>query len=304
VPISINEVASAAEFVREISSGHALTYVHASSVPKIFTEGLGYAATQCRTFVSDGPMIHEWQGEARATTYGSEEFVTQAALMPARIEVSSTTDLDHADIYNGKDLFRSIALTASDGTPTTRWWAELMLNSSVQKNLILELTDSAKHMAVSYARQCWKDGGREIRFCGDRINDCHAGLLARGSAGMLVNFVPALSDDAAGYTWDGGPLGDVPLVSLGSGRSLIESSQGHEDAGSLNQTPLLEFSDEGAVAVTSENNRRFDARVEYVANGGHTWGFAEFVFTCIALSRIRHPNNRSPGNVVGGLCRA
>jgi hypothetical protein len=71
-----------------------------------------------------------------------------------------------------------------------------------------------------------------------------------------------------GETWDGGPPARLPLLLLEyTYPSVSTVSDGGENGERFTQTPRLEFSDEGAVAVTSFQNRVIDASVEKVSNG-------------------------------------
>jgi hypothetical protein len=268
-PVVFNEVRSPAELAREVERGHALTYVQARTIPTIFKDGLWWPHqyVSYNTFASDGPIIHEWPATVRVITLGAEEFVTIPAIMPSRITVSAERGLKEIAIYDGRELFRRFLPGGAKEFHTT-----LVLNATVQRNLVLIATDMKGRKAVSFARRSWKDGARAPVSCSDRVNDCGGMLLAHGPMATLTHFCPVLPDDVAGYTWDGGPPANIPFVLMQENRPILDTDKGQETGRRFNQTPLLEFSDEGALAVASEQNRLFSDELLNVVNPWHTFG--------------------------------
>ncbi|MBI4025415.1 MAG: hypothetical protein HY360_10580 [Verrucomicrobia bacterium] len=270
-PVSFNDVRSPEELMREARSGNALTYVQARSITNIFPDGLWWPNqyTSYNTFPSDGPLIHDWPHTVRVMTLGSEEFVTMAAIMPSTLAVSADRGLKEIAIYNGRELFRRFLFNGEKEVCTT-----LILNGTVQRNLVVVATDLKGGQAVSFARRAWKEGGRQPVFCSDHVNDCKSGgmLLAHGPNPMIVHWVVPLPDDIAGATWDGGPPASLPLVRFQESRPALVTDKGEETGTRFNQTPLLEFSDEGAVAVASLQNELFDSSLQAVVNPWHTFG--------------------------------
>jgi hypothetical protein len=190
--------------------------------------------------------------------------------MPSYISVKSEKGLKEIRIYDGQNLFRRFKFDGEN-----EWDETLLLEGAVQKNLVLIAEDVAGGKAVSFARRCWKDGAREVVFCSDHVNDCksYGMLLGRGPATVPVSIAPDIPTYIAGYTWDGGPAGVLPLVAF-HGNPILDGDQGMEDGDRFNQIPLLEFSDEGAVAVASSRNEIFDESVPSgaVMNPWHGYG--------------------------------
>jgi hypothetical protein len=78
-----------------------------------------------------------------------------------------------------------------------------------------------------------------------------------------------LSD--GGYTWDGGPRGILTPIDFEGSAPRLESNWGTINGDQYNQTPLLEFADEGAVAVRSVRDELIDEQVR-AANPWNTFG--------------------------------
>ena len=269
-PISFNEVRSPTELTREVNLGHALTCVQASSVANIFRDGLWWPNQYAsyNTFPSDGPIIHAWPQTVRVWTLGAEEFVTKPAIMEAPLQVSAAAGLKEIRIYNGPELFQRWECHGAK-----QFSARLQLDATIQRNLVLVATDLKGGQAVSFARRCWKDGTYAPIFCSDHVNDCDwRNLLAHGPMGMHPTLVAPLPPDIAGVTWDGGPPAVIRLVSLQDGsRPVLSTNQGDEDGRRFENTPLLDYSDEGATAVASRQDRVFAADV-VVANSWVSFG--------------------------------
>jgi len=272
-PASVNIVTSPDELLKEAKSGRSLIYAQGRSLASLFDESLRWTHQYdgVNVFISDGPQILAWPRCHRVGTLGSEEFVTGRILMPSAIWVKSEKGLKEIRIYDGQNLFRRFKL---DGEK--EWEQTLWLEGAVQKNLVLIVEDVAGGVAVSFARRCWKDGAREVAFCSDHVNDCksYGMLLGRGPATVPVSIPPDIPVDVAGYTWDGGPAGVLPLVVFQGNEPILDSDQGVEDGTRFNQIPTLEFSDEGAVAVASVRNEIFDESVPSgeVMNPWHGYG--------------------------------
>ena len=87
-----------------------------------------------------------------------------------------------------------------------------------------------------------------------------------------MNPVP---DSQAGWTWDGGPRPQSPLLAfapfpVGRSQPLVVARIGSrsvtQDCQRLEQVPKLESSDEGSVAVASIADREFQGSVWQVEN--------------------------------------
>jgi hypothetical protein len=267
-PVSVNEVASADELEREVKSGHALVYAQASSLHDLFPQALRWTHQYDapNVFTSDGPIVHCWPDCFRVWTLGAEEFVTGSAVMPSPLSVSSERGLKEIRLYNGQQLFRRFLPGGAKEFQQT-----LVLDGTVQKNIVLVAEDMAGGKAVTFARRCWKDGSLAVSFCSDHVNDGTM-ALAHGPYSYPAIRHPALPTDIAGDTWDGGPLAALSLTGYQNIVPILESDQGREDGARFDQIPLLEFTDEGAMAVRSQRRELFDPRVLAVVNPWHTYG--------------------------------
>ena len=273
-PMAVNEVTSPEELRREVQAGHALTYGLAQSLDRNAPTGLFMSALRwshqydgLNVFVSDGPKILAWPGCHRVWTYGGEEFVTAPNVMPSPIYVTAEKGLREVRIYNGQRLFRRFVLGGEK-----EFRRVLVLDGTIQKNLVLVAEDRAGGKAVSFARRCWKDGALAPSFCSDHVNDGGHMWLAHGPNSLPLNYPPALSPNIAGGTWDGGPTGCLPLVGYQDTVPVLDTDLGTDDFTRADQIPLLDFSDEGAVAVASLRREYFDERVERVLNPWQTYG--------------------------------
>jgi hypothetical protein len=267
-PVSFNEVSSPEELIREVRSGHALVYARASSLQRLFSESIRWTHQydSPNVFVSDGPQILAWPECHRVSTLGGEDFVTGVAVMPSALCVTADKGLKELRIYNGQNLFRRILPQGAKEFRQT-----LVLDGSVQKNLVLVAEDMEGKRAVSFARRCWFDGGPAPVFCSDHVNDGNM-ALAHGPYFYPLIRHPSLPADMAGDTWDGGPLACLPLTGFQNTLPVLDSDQGKEDGGRFDQVPLLEFSDQGALAVSSPRLEVFDEKVAQVVNPWHTYG--------------------------------
>jgi len=267
-PASVNEVRSPEELAREVAAGHALLYAEARSLDTLFGDALRWTHQYDgpNVFLSDGPRILAWPGCYRVWTLGAEAFVTGRAVMPSPLHVVSDRGLEELRIYNGQELFRRFLPGGAE-----EFDEMLVLDGTIQKNLVLVAEDVAGNRAVSFARRCWKDGALAPVYCSDHVNDGTMGLTHGPFSYPCIRH-PSLPADVAGDTWDGGPLASLPLTGHQNTIPVLDSDQGKEDGSRFNQTPLLEFSDEGAVAVTSPRREVFDERVLRVVNPWHTYG--------------------------------
>ncbi len=276
-PISFNEVRSTAELSRELQRGHALTYVGAPwyvqkpSVSRIFQYGLKWPNqyVSYNTFFSDGPIIHAWPETYRVWTLGAEEFVTLPNIMVSRLQISAAAGLKEITLYNGPELFRRFQPGGAKQFSET-----LLLDATIQRNLVLIATDEKGGKAVSFARRSWKDGARAPVFCGDHVNDCRSDgpLLAHGPFPMMSTWVQPLPVQIAGDTWDGGPPAVAPLATFQESRPDLDTDRGQEIGSRFENTPLLDYSDEGSVAVASRQDRVFSSDVLAVVNPWDTFG--------------------------------
>lgn len=270
-PVSVNEVYSIDELEREIENNNALTYVLARNIDTIFDDGLRWTHQYdgVGIFNSNGPLVYGWPWCHRVITYGGEEFVTSISVMPSYIDVKSDIGLKEIRIYNGSELFRRIKLNGEKEYTQT-----LVLDGTIQKNLVLIAEDIKGGKAISFPRRCWKDGSLGVTFCSDHVNSYIDGLLplAHGPYWYPINRSPVLPVNIGGDTWDGGPPACLPLIKNQDTVPILETENDKEDGRRFVQMPLLEFSDEGALVVSSVKEKLYDEKVLNIVNPWHTYG--------------------------------
>ena len=267
-PASVNEVASDEELLRELSAGNALVYAQARSLDTLFLDALRWTHQYDapNVFMSDGPVVECWPSCYRVSTLGAEEFVTGVSVMPAPLAVVSDRGLKEVRLYDGQNLFRRFLPNGARQFRQT-----LVLEGTIQRNIVLVAEDMAGKKAVTFARRCWKDGSLAVSFCSDHVNDGTMALTHGPYSYPLIRH-PSLPADIAGDTWDGGPVAALPLTGNQDTVPVLESDRGSEDGHRFDQIPLLEFADEGAMAVASPRLELFDQRLQRIVNPWHTYG--------------------------------
>jgi hypothetical protein len=255
-PIAVNLIHDPATLVAAAAAGQGLTYAQARSRDHLWDDALRYGSQyDClNVFPSSGPLILRWPGCGRLTTLGAEPFVTGRSRMDSPLYVTAPQGLRDIRIYDGGRLFRRFVLNGQRAFSTV-----LHLEASVQRNLVVIAEDRVGGQAISAARRSWKDGSLTPVFCSDRINDCGNVFLAHGPYPMTVLRTPEVPD--SGVTWDGGPRGILTPIMFEGSNPLLQSDQGTAVGDQYNQTPLLDFGDEGAVAVRSVRDQLIDPRV-------------------------------------------
>lgn len=266
VPVAVHMLTSPASLLRAAKGDIGVTYARAASLDSLWT-ALGYAGQYAapNVFAAGGPRIEAWPLVRQFYTFAAERFVARAAWLPAPIRVSSSVGLKEIRVYDGTRLYRRFLL---DGE--REFERVLELPASVQRTLVLVAEDVEGGLAVSTALRAWKGGGLAPIFCGDRINHCDANpLMSKGPGSIEVDPTPRIQ---AGYTWDGGPRGQHPVMRLtDSLKPTLVSDLGVEGDRGFAQRPVLEFADEGAVRVRSVLDTRFADGVP-VVNAWRTFG--------------------------------
>ena len=172
-------------------------------------------------------------------------------------------------MFTGKRLFRRY-----DPKGAGHFWRTLMLDAFIHRNLVLVVEDVEGHKAMSFPRRNWKGGVRSVEYCGDHCNDCQSVsfLAARGPYSPTNTFQTPLPLEEAGVTWDGGPGALAPLLVFTEARPSVVSDVGSEDSRRFTQTPTVDFSDEGVVAVTAAFETRFSDALDKVVNPWVSFG--------------------------------
>jgi hypothetical protein len=270
VPAAVHLLGSSMGLREAARAEVGLTYAKSRSVDGLW-QALGYADTYAapNVFTTDGPMIEAWPQARQYYTLGAEDYVARAAYLAAPVVVRSAVGLREIRIYDGERLFRRFLC---NGDKEFRHVLEL--SAGVQRTLVLVAEDVDGGRAVSTALRCWKGGDLAVFFCGDRINHCDgAPLLAKGPGSFQVSRTPLIH---GGYTWDGGPRGEHPIMRFtGALRPTLVSDVGREGERGFDNLPILEIADEGAVRVRSVLDGLFDDRIPVLYPGFPTKSGAE-----------------------------
>lgn len=270
-PVAISDVLSPDGLIREARSGNALTFAQGKSLETVVQESLHWNSQthSLNVFSSDGPIIRSWPFWHGAHVYGSEPFVVDRELMVSDLYVTSDVGLKELRIMNGHQLVRRFLPNGA------REYRQILhLSGVVQKSLVLIAEDVNGGKAISFPRICWKFGSRAVVYCGDHVNDCGYGYLARGTGMFNAHRYPRFS---AGFTWDGGPLGLRPLVHMGHAHPRITSTPTivdylySEGGWAFHNIPVLEFADDQAIVVQSSLREVYHPKLP-VMNAWHAFG--------------------------------
>jgi len=251
LPVSFNLVQSPEELVREIRSGNGLTYAQARSRSTLIRDALRWNASNdgINVFPSTGPVIQAWPAaDMRSGTYGAEGFAVDSELMASDLHVTSEAGLAEIRIMNGRQLVRRFLPNGAKTFNQT-----LHLSRLIQQNLVAIATDVEGGEAVSFPRRGWKPGSMCVQYCGDHVNDCGRGLLARGTGMFRSHMFPEFP---GGYSWDGGPKGLRPILYLGAIQPALTSTIGYStklfaEGGGMNCVPTLETADDQVIVLRS-----------------------------------------------------
>lgn len=272
-PAAVNEVTSPRQLLAEANSGHALMYAQAENLQRTHPRGVFMAALRwthqydgLNVGHSDGPQVLSWPNCFRVWTYGAEEFVAGKNVMFCPLAVTSDKGLKSLSLYNGRTLFRRFLCNGAKEFRQT-----LVLDGTIQRNIVLIAEDMAGGKAITFAHRNWKDGALAPSFCSDHVNDGPM-KLAHGPYWYQFVTTPGLSPNVAGDTWDGGPTAVLPNIRYQGTNPFLDSEQGKIDAHRLVQWPSLELSDEGALVVRTERTQQYDDRIQQIVNPWHTYG--------------------------------
>jgi hypothetical protein len=274
-PLAINLVRSPEALSRDALRERGLTYALADSLDARAPRGIFRGALRWAhqyeglpVFVSSGPKILSWPGCDSVETYGSEGFAPGRAAVASPLLVESDKGLREIRIYDGQRLFRRFLPNGAH-----RFEQVLMLDGAVQKDLVVVAEDRVGGSAVSFPHFLRTGGAHAIQFCSDHVNDCRTDwLMAHGPYSLPLNQVPGLASSFAGTTWDGGPSASLPIILYRDTLPRLDSDRGIADAHRATHTPLLEFSDEGAVGVSSERGELYSPSLKQVVNPWTTFG--------------------------------
>jgi len=255
-PAVVNIICSPEELRREVIAGRGLIYARGKSLDTLYTDALRYPGTYDapNIFPSTGPMIRAWPECFRVHTFAAEDFVTGRNLMPSPIHVTSDVGLKEIRIYDGTDLYRRFVTNGAKEFRET-----LVLDGTVQRNLVLIAEEVDGGKAISYARRTRKIGDMP-EYCSDRVN-IGSMYLAHGPNTLPMVKTPAIH---GGFAFDGTPEGILPLASMQYTQPLLTTQQGDQEGReAFNQVPLLETSDEGAMIVRSVRDELIHEKVAF-----------------------------------------
>jgi len=266
MPVVVNEVRSPAEMKKAVASRQSLTYAGATGLDKLFETSLRWANTydSHQIYTSNGPRIKAWPWTTRIMTFGEEEFSDLGTAITSTLWVTSDVGLKSITVYNGRKLYRRFLPGGK-----REFKADLMLDATVQKNMFAVAEDVRGRKAVSAPRRSWKEQ-IGISYCSDHVNSGTM-LSNHGPSHYSLVRLPDIPVCIRGGGWDGGPRGIVPVVTAPA-IPRIQTDAGTEDGQRFNQTPILEFTDEGARVVNSLHDEVFDKRLKKVVNAWWTNG--------------------------------
>ena len=270
----------------EVAQNHPLTYVQVPTgnlATNLWTYGFSWSDIYSMPdiFLSNGPLVQSWPMASTTGSWAGEDFVCGRLLWPSLINVTavSGTTLTDISIYNGTTLYRDFKPPAN----TTTYNNLLYLDDATQKNLVLIATDSKGNTAVTSYRSLVTVKGMEPLWTADRLNTGEPPLILFDHGpefAFPVVAVPTVVNP--GQTWDGGPPGYNPVAVINDSSPLLVSSLGTEDGYYFDQVPTLEFSDEGAVAVTSTRTNLFttftQSQIDPVISYGPTSASKQMTF--------------------------
>jgi len=264
-PGAVNIVTTPDQLKREVKANRGLVVARGRSLKTLQMDALLYPHTYAapNVFPTTGPIIQAWPECWRVMTFAIEDFVTGRNLMPSPIHVTSDVGLKQIDIYDGQNLFRRFQLNGAKEFKT-----RLLLNGTVQRNLVLIAEDVAGGKAVSYARRTRKFGDMP-EYCGDRVNIGDM-FMAHGPTPTRFLMTPAIH---AGLTWDGGAEGRLRLVHFANSQPLVQAAEGTEGRFIFNQVPVLEAADEGMRMMRSHRTEVFPPALDKIPrNSWWTYG--------------------------------
>lgn len=169
-PLAIDLVDSPAMLEAAVQEKHMLTYILAKTLKEV-PEAIRYAYLwRPASFISNGPVIADWDAANRDYSGNAENFLTPNYLFPVRLHVTSEAGLREIRIWDGLKPYMRIGLNGENDFAQV-----LMLAHDKQKNLVLEVTDVNGGIALS-GEQFDRNSMNMHMTCSDRIN----GLFGRG----------------------------------------------------------------------------------------------------------------------------
>jgi hypothetical protein len=273
-PLTVHEVSSPQELLREARNRRGLTHITAFNLDVagdygVMGRGLRWL-TQYRpsaAFPSSGPVIWEWSATSRAVTYGGEGYAPERSVVLAPLSVSSDVGLKELTLHDGPRLFMRLELGGASAFSHT-----LVLDANLSRNLILTLRDRAGGTAISYPHRIWPEGALAPIFCSDHVNDCAGMRLARGPWSPPLTSAPAIPPSEAGDTWDGGPVPVMSSILAEDTLPIVTTAERTFDAHRLASIPVLDFADEASVGTRAVRDREYASELKSVINPWHTLG--------------------------------
>ncbi|HEY3398445.1 MAG TPA: hypothetical protein VGM19_12390 [Armatimonadota bacterium] len=164
MPYSVDIVTSAAQLAASVKTGHFLTCARAPKLEKVM-ESLWYSyLAPPMAYVSQGPVIRDWDCTNRDYTGVGENFITLNYRWRVRCHLTSEVGLRELVIWDGPQVFRRLLLNGEKDYTNV-----FELSHNQQKNLVLEVTDLQGRKAIS-AEQFDRNQLNYHFWCSDREN--------------------------------------------------------------------------------------------------------------------------------------
>ncbi len=164
VPISVDLVATPEELRQAVAGGHFLTCARTDKLENVMS-ALWYSyLVQPRAYLSQGPVIKDWDCTNRDATGVGENFITSNYRWRVRCHVTSEVGLAEIKIWDGPRLFRRFVLGGEKD-----FLRIFEFSHNQQKNLVLEVTDTQGRQAIS-GEQFDRNQLNYHFWCSDREN--------------------------------------------------------------------------------------------------------------------------------------
>lgn len=242
-PLAIDLLDSPAMLATAVAQKHLLTYVSARTLAEV-PEAIRYMYLwNPRSFISNGPLIVDWNSINTDYASHAENFHTPNYLFPVRLHVKSEAGLREIRIRDGLKPYLRIGLNGEK-----EFVHVLMLSHDKQKNLVLEVRDVNDGVAVSGERFDRNEMNMHYT-CSDRIN----GLYGRGPL-----FFPSLSGEK-GFNFVGKGIDSFNLYAAPLALNIreFESSAGKFSVPRLATRPLQEIVSEDVMWLSTRCSKFF-----------------------------------------------
>lgn len=242
-PLAIDLLDSPAMLDKAVEQKHFLTYVTAKTLAEVPAAIRYEYLWNPRSFISNGPLILDWNCVNRDCMGHNENFITPNYLFPVRLHVKSEVGLKEIRIWDGLKPYMKIGFNGEK-----EFVHVFMFSHDKQKNLVLEVRDVNGGVAVS-GEQFDRNHINMHYSCSDRIN----GLFGRGPL-----FFPTVSGEK-GFNFVGKGIDSFNLYATPTALNYreFESSAGKFSMPRLATRPLQEIVSEDVMWLSTRCSKYF-----------------------------------------------